>query len=152
MIFPLCGTGTYTVCANRHIYLLTVLCCCVHMHHVCILCLVWRGDKGGGMRSVTLPTERAFILGLSEPTQGGIVGWWSETAPVAVPPSTPNQSSPDFVTPPPSPFSLSLTHTHTHTHKQSGLYVWLLTARYTQRNTQRGTDTNVVNNKLSVTC
>lgn len=38
------------------------------------------------MRSVTLPTERAFMLGLSEPTQGEIVGCWSETATVAAPP------------------------------------------------------------------
>lgn len=47
----------------------------VYMHLVRALRLVWRG----GARSVALPTERAFILGLSEPTQGEIVGRWSET-------------------------------------------------------------------------
>lgn len=72
------------------------------------------GEAGGGVKGVTLPTERAFILGLSEPTQGEIVGWWSETGTVAVPPSTPYQSSLDFVTQP-------KTQTRTHIHVEGSV-------------------------------
>lgn len=83
----------------------SVLCSWVYAHHVCVLCLVWRGCRGREARSVTLPAERAFILGLSEPTQGEIVGRWCETTTLTAPATSPTThtldlSSPDFVTPP----------------------------------------------------
>ena len=100
----------YTGCANSHICHWTMPCSCVYMHHA-------SGRQEGGVRSVTLPTERAFILGLSEPTQGEIVGWWSETAIVAAPRYTPD---PGF-------FFLDLVIHHPHpnpTHAFSNKVVW----------------------------
>lgn len=57
---------------HEHIYLLTLLCSCVYI--MCAYVVLCGGETG----SVTQATKRAFILGLSEPTQGDIVGWSSK--------------------------------------------------------------------------
>ena len=103
---------TYTVCANRHICLLalrSLLCANASSSHPFASS---RGEAGGGVRSVTLPTERAFMLGLSEPTQGEIVGCWERTGDVEEPPSPGGNCRPRALWP-----QARNTHTHTHTNK-----------------------------------
>lgn len=55
----------------------------------------YRGEAAGHGSGVPLPTEGAFILGLSEPAQEVIAGQRSETGTV---PPTLHQSSPSFAT------------------------------------------------------
>lgn len=132
----LCDTQMYTACANRHIYLLTLPYSCVHTRDVCASFYLCEGQEGGGVRSVTLSTKRAFILGLSEPTQGEIVGWWSKTGTVADHPLRTQQSSSDFVT-------ISTKPTHINTKKM--FFVFLFDCRKRDTKKDLGMNINVQN-------
>lgn len=70
VIFLLGVTWMYTVCANRPIYLLTLRCSCVCVHHVSILCLVWRGGRRWGEECHSAH-RKGFHPGLIRASAGG---------------------------------------------------------------------------------
>ena len=72
--FPsVCYMNVHSMCKQAYLPLnvaVLVVCACIVRASFALT----GEETGGGVRSVTLPTERAFILGLSEPTQGEIAG------------------------------------------------------------------------------
>lgn len=116
------------------------------------------------MRSVT---ERAFILGLSEPKQGEIVGCWSETPTVAAPPPPPRTATTTTTTNAPTLSTLDLsslvfvipklTGKHKHiqyTHARNWcvrMFAHSQADRYTDRQTQTSTSRLTTSLSSSIT-
>lgn len=136
----------YTVCANRHIFLLTLPCCCVCMHHVCccILCLVWKGDtEGWGWvgEECHSPHRKGFHPGLIRANAGGDRWLVERNGDCCCSPLMPDLSSPLTTLP---------KHTHTARKWCVCMFAYSQAVINTQRKTQLNMDINVPTDRLSV--